>query len=115
MKAFLESGAAAEQSLEKSLGCSNNKMINVADMRFYKMSADATGSYKNFHYQDSPDQVTESMKPGLHFDRSCQKGICYSSLSNNFKTLWTRLTKDRLKTFFIVRDFNFQNALRKKT
>jgi len=111
---FLESGASAEQSLEKSLGCSNNNTVDLNKMRFYKTGALAASALKTFHYQDSPDLVTESMQPGLYQDRSCQKGICYSSLSNNFKTLWTRLTKDRLKTFFIVRDFNFQNALKKK-
>lgn len=112
--AFLESGAAFDQSLEKSLGCPNNKVINLTDMRLYKMGLDQITSLKSFHYQDSPDQVSESMKPGLYLDRSCQKGICYSSLSNNFNTLWTRLIKDRMQTFFIVRDFNFQKALRKK-
>ena len=112
--AFLETGANADQSLEKSLGCSNNELLNMNEMRFYKMGANSTSNLKTFHYQDSPDQVSESMKPGMYFDRSCQKGVCYSTLSNNFKTLWSRLIKDRLKTFFIVRDFNFQNALKKK-
>lgn len=112
--AFLESGASTDQSLEKSLGCSNNNTIDLTEMRIYKMGTESAGALKTFHYQDSPDQVTDSMTPGMYLDRSCQKGICYSSLSNNFKTLWTRLTKDRLKTFFIVRDFNFQKALKKK-
>ncbi|MEA9356555.1 hypothetical protein SHI21_10085 [Bacteriovorax sp. PP10] len=112
--AVLESGAAAEQSLEKALGCSNNNTLDLSKMRLYKMGAESSSALKTFHYQDSPEQVTESMKPGMYYDRSCQKGICYSSLSNNFKTLWSRLTKDRLKTFFIVRDFNFQKALKKK-
>ena len=112
--AFLESGATAEQSLEKSLGCPNNKMVNTIDMRFYRMGPDISPTIRNFHYQDSPEQISESMKSGMYFDRSCQKGNCYSTLSNNFKTLWTRLTKDRLKTFFIVRDFNFQKALKNK-
>ncbi|MBY0413743.1 MAG: hypothetical protein K2Q18_06245, partial [Bdellovibrionales bacterium] len=67
-----------------------------------------------FHYQDSPDQVKDSQAPGLYYDRSCQKGICYSSLSNNFKALWSRLVKGRQKTFFVVRDYNFQKALKKK-
>ena len=31
----LESGASVEQSLEKSLGCSNSKMIDLGKMRFY--------------------------------------------------------------------------------
>lgn len=112
--AFLESGTTAEQSLEKTLGCSNNNTLDLNKMRLYKMGTESTSALRTFHYQDSPEQVTESMKPGMYYDRSCQKGICYSSLSNNFKTLWSRLTKDRLKTFFIVRDFNFQKALKKK-
>lgn len=112
--AFLETGANADQTLEKSLGCSNNSTLDLTKMRFYKMGASTTGVLKTFHYQDSPEQVSESMAPGMYFDRSCQKGLCYSGLSNNFKTLWTRLTKDRLKTFFIVRDFNFQKAMKKK-
>lgn len=110
---FLESGATNEQSLEKSLGCSNNKTLDLSKMRFYRMGPDALAK-KTFHYQDSPDQVKESSLPGLYYDRSCQKGICYSSLSSNFKTLWNRLTKERRKTFFIVRDFSFQQALKKK-
>lgn len=112
--AFLESGADVNQSLEKSLGCSNNNTVDLSKMRLYKMGVESASAAKTFHYQDSPEQVSESMNPGLYLDRSCQKGICYSSLSNNFKTLWSRLTKDRLKTFFIVRDFNFQKALKKK-
>jgi hypothetical protein len=111
--AFLENGASDEQSLEKSLGCSNNKTIDLAKMRFYRMGPNVS-TQKTFHYQDSPEQGRISVNPGLYYDRSCQKGICYSSLSNNFKTLWNRLAKDRRRSFFIVRDYNFQKALKKK-
>ncbi len=111
---LLESGANKDQSLESSLGCSNNKTLNLSKTRFWKMGADTNATLKTFHYQDSPDQARASMLPGLYFDRSCQKGICYSTLSNNFKTLWTQMTKESSKTFFVVRDFNFQNALKKK-
>ena len=109
----LESGASVEQSLEKSLGCSNSKMIDLGKMRFYRMGPDI-GSQKTFHYQDSPDQSKETVRPGLYYDRSCQKGICYSSLSNNFRTLWSMNSKDHRRSVFVVRDFNFQNALKKK-
>ena len=111
---FLENGAGNDQSLEKSLACSNNKLLDLKKMRFYRMGPDAGAAQKTFHYQDSPEQVRETIQPNLYYDRSCQKGLCYSSVSNNFKTLWSLLTKDRQKTFFVVRDFNFQKALQKK-
>ncbi len=110
----LENGASADQSFEKSLGCSNNKTIDLARMRYWKMGLASSFSQKTFHYQDSVEQSRSVMNPGLYYDRSCQKGICYSTLSNNFKMLWSSMQKTNSKTFFIVRDFNFQNALKKK-
>ncbi len=111
---LLENGAGAEQSLEQSLGCSNNKTVDISRVRFYRMGPDLKPDVKSFHYQDSPEQSRDSAQPSLYYDRSCQKGICYSSLSNNFKNLWTTLVKDRPKSFFLVRDFSFQKALKKK-
>ena len=78
------------------------------------MGPEVSSVHKSFHYQDSPEKLQESNKPGMYYDRSCQKGICYSSLSNNFKTIWTSLVKEHRKTFFVVRDFNFQNGLKRK-
>lgn len=111
---ILETGAAPVQTLEKSLECANNKTIDLSKLRYYRMGPDVATTQKAFHYQDSPELARDSLQPGLYYDRSCQKGICYSSLSNNFKHLWGLSIKDRPKTFFIVRDFNFQNALKKK-
>ena len=112
--AIMETGAGTEQSLEKALGCPNNITLDTHKTRFYKMGPEVTPVHKSFHYQDSPEMVQESNKPGMYYDRSCQKGICYSTLSNNFKTVWTSLTKVQRKTFFVVRDFNFQKGLKKK-
>jgi hypothetical protein len=111
---ILENGASNEQTLEKALSCPNNKTIDLSKIRFYKMGLNAETTKKSFHYQDSPEQIKESVGPGLYYDRSCQKGICYSTLSNNFKALWNRVAKDRRKSFFIIRDYNFQKALKKK-
>jgi hypothetical protein len=112
---ILESGASKEQSLEKALSCTSNKVVDLTNTRFWKMGPGAVvATEKTFHYQDSPEQARGAMVPGLYYDRSCQKGICYSTLSNNFKALWNLMRKDNGNTFFIVRDFNFQNALKKK-
>jgi hypothetical protein len=112
--AVLENGASDEQSFEKLLSCPENKMINLEKMRYWKMGPDVKAGIKTFHYQDSPAQTKDSLTPGLYYDRSCQKGLCFSSVSNNFRALWGQLQKNRGKTFFLIRDFNFQKALLKK-
>lgn len=111
---LLENGADTTQSLDQSLGCSNNKMLNLNHVRFYKMGQVSKAEDKTFHYQDSLEEQNKNFAEGIYYDRSCQRGICFSSLSNNFRSLWKLFTKDRAKTFFLVRDFNFQKALKKK-
>lgn len=111
---LLESGANEQQSFQGSLNCSVNNVIDTKTMRYYRMGPDIGGDLKTFHYQASNDAVQKFLEPGLYLDKSCQKGICYSSLSNNFKTLWQSSVKENNRTFFILRDFNFQNALKKK-
>lgn len=115
---ILESGAAVEQSLEQSIKCPQNITLDLSKLRYYRMgpesNGDATVVRKTFHYQDSVNGIRESTNPGLYYDKSCQKSICYSSLSNNFKTLWSQIVKNQSKTFFMLRDFNFLKALKKK-
>lgn len=111
---ILESGASLDQSLEKALSCSTNKTVNLDKLHFWKMGKDITGKSKIFHFQDTPAQMSSFQQAGLYYDRSCQRGVCYSSLAENFKTLSDLLLKERKNTFFLVRDFNFQNALKKK-
>ena len=111
---ILENGAIGGQSLESALMCPANNFLSVEKIRFYKMGTDLEGNKKSFHYQDSLEQVSQFVKPGLYFDRSCQKSLCFSTLSNNFKTLWQQNLKTYSKNLFIVRDFNFQKALLKK-
>lgn len=110
--AMLEAGTDKINSLESMLGCSNNMMIDLKEDHVYKMSQNPNGQY--FHYQDSSEMSSKRLRPGIYFDRSCQKGSCFSNTANNFKTLWEQFSKDRRKTFFMVRDFNFQNAIIKK-
>lgn len=112
--ALLENGASDDQALEKALSCAENKMIDLGKIRYWRMGPDAAADKKTFHYQDSPSQIKQFLEPGLYYDRSCQKGLCYSTLSNNFSTFWNQLQKNRGKTFFLVRDFNFQKAIAKK-
>ncbi len=111
---ILENGAVGSQSLESSTVCSGFKFLNLEKERFFRMGPDLDSSKKSFHYQDSLEQLNQYTKAGLYYDRSCQKGVCYSALSNNFKSLWQQVTKTNSKTLFVIRDFNFQKALLKK-
>lgn len=113
-----ENGASEEQSLENSLECPKNKTLDVSKLRFYRSGPDVKpgtlAKKKFFHYQDSIAGIQENLNPGLYYDKSCQKNLCYSSLSNNFKTLWGQFTKDQYQSFFLLREFNFLKALKKK-
>lgn len=111
---ILENGGDPTQSLETALTCPVNNMLDIEKIRFWRMASGMTDDNKSFHYQDPPAQLADSMQPGLYYDRSCQKGLCFSSLFNNFKVLWGMLNKSAPTNIFIVRDFNFQNALKKK-
>lgn len=114
---IFENGASEEQSLERALKCSEKDVLKTAELRFYRMGPGliSGGTKKRmFHYQDSTSALRETMKEGIYYDKSCQNGICYSSLSNNFKTFWGQISKTQSQTFFLVRDFNFINGLKKK-
>lgn len=115
---ILENGATEDLSLEKSMKCSQAGGFKPEKFRLYRMGPEMTaagGSWvKSFHYQDSAEAIAQNAKPGIYYDKSCQKGVCYSSISNNFKTIWQQGLKDQTSSFFLVRDFNFQKALKKK-
>jgi hypothetical protein len=113
----LESGLNEEQSLERSIKCPQAGGISPDKNRLFRMGPDVSTSgdgKKSFHYQDSPDSMAQIMQPGIYYDKSCQKNVCFSSLSNNFKALWLQSIKEQNNSLFLIRDFNFQKALRKK-
>ena len=114
--AILENGAIDNQSLEKSTNCPGQKILDLNQHRFYRMGPDINTAKmaKPFHYQDQLSSLKENLSAGLYYDKSCQKNNCYSTLSNNVKSLWGQLTKDKLQTFFLVREFSYLKALRKK-
>lgn len=118
ISSILENGTTEDTSLERSMKCAQVGAVNPQKIRLYRMGPDATAINeswkKSFHYQDSIEVVNESAKPGIYYDKSCQKNVCYSSIANNFKTLWQQLTKNQSSSFFLVRDFNFQKGLKKK-
>lgn len=112
---ILENSVDNKQSLESALACPDNKLIDLSKIRVWRMGPTSDQAKKTFHYQDPPTQLAESMKPGLYYDRSCQKALCFSSLSNNFKSLWSTISKQAPTNIFVVRDFKFSQAITKKS
>jgi hypothetical protein len=114
--AIIEDGASESQTLEKSLSCNNQTILDFNKHRLYRMGPDIIGAKlaKPFHYQDQLSTFKENLAPGLYYDKSCQKNNCYSTLSNNVKSLWGQLVKEKSQTFFLVREFNYLRALKKK-
>lgn len=114
----LENGTSEDESLERSVKCTQVGGMNPEKNRLFRMGpeyvAGGVSWKRTFHYQDSPDALSDVMKPGIYYDKSCQKNVCFSSVSNNFRTLWQQVIKDQPTSFFLVRDFNFQKALKKK-
>jgi hypothetical protein len=114
--AIFEDGALENQTLEKSFTCSNQSILDFSKIRFYRMGPDISASKiaRPFHYQDQLGLLKENLSTGLYYDKSCQKNNCYSTLSNNIKSIWGQFTKEKMQTFFLVREFNYLKALKKK-
>lgn len=109
---ILENGATKDESLLEALACKDNNMIDLTNIRYYSMSD--KGDAETFHYQDNQGVSARRSKPGLYYDKSCQKDNCFSTVGNNFKALWNQFHKERGRSLFVVRDFNYQKALVKK-
>lgn len=111
---ILENGADTKETLERGKNCSTNQVFNFKEDRLYRMGPELMGDARFFHFQESPEALDQTLLPGIYYDRSCQKGNCYSGLYNNFKTRWQLLLKNQSKTFFLLRDFKLMAALKKK-
>lgn len=106
---ILENGATNDESLEKFLVCGNPKHTDMKNTLMVRMGPDSTSGVGSFHYEDRED-----LQGGLYYDKSCQKGLCYSSFFNNAKKILNNLGSTNNRTFYILRDFTYLKALRKK-
>lgn len=113
---ILETGARPDDSLSRSLNCPTAtptetflERATLWTMGKMPSSLNAKG-VKLFHYQD---KVLEGVdRPGVYFDRSCQEGTCFSTLSENAKVLFRRMTAEKKNYLFVIRDFNLENRFK---
>jgi hypothetical protein len=112
---ILEKNISKEDSIEKLIDCNSEFKNDFSEIRFWKMaSGNVVSSPKYFHFQDTEEKINSYLLDGTYSDKSCQNGICFSSVLNNIKTLYSRLAKENAKTFLLIRDFSYLNALKKK-
>ena len=109
---ILENGAMSENSLLSSLNCT--EAVEAASfldqVTVWSMSKAPQKTDALFHYQD---KVIEGLdKPAISYDRACQEGVCFSSLSENVRSLYRRIVGDKKSYLFIVRDFNLESRLK---
>lgn len=111
--AMLERGASEKNSFEKYFKCSKTPQSSFENIVLWKMDkAPLKGNY--FHYQDPEEILYTNFRPGVYHDKACQSDRCYSTLLNNFKTIYRISHLENYPTFTLVRDFNYQNAIKNK-
>lgn len=103
--AILEVGAEKSETLSASLDCSADHFLDRVAL--FKMGKAQNSSDRLFHYQNQDERYS----PAVYYDRSCQEGSCYSTISNNAKVIYDRYLRSKSFSFFIVRDFTYQKAL----
>lgn len=76
----------------------------------WRMGSAPDEKQKEFHYLDRG----ELKLPGIYYDRSCQKGGCFSSFYSNIISLFDRFSKGKERYLFVVRDFTYAQALKNR-
>jgi len=105
----LEYGVDENQSLEKMWRCADASIKMSSNLSLVRMNRAKSGKGELFHYLS-----TKKLKSGPYYDKSCQQGGCFATLSNNLKSIWENNLKTQTDALLIVRDFRYLNALKSK-
>lgn len=70
----------------------------------------APAGASTFHYVE-PIEIKEDI---VSYDRTCQEKGCFSSIANNYASVYGSFQKNSSKHIFIVRDFSYLRALKTK-
>ena len=105
---FFEMGADKENSMEKIFACKDANLFKKNLVAWFMR--DARNGKEAFHYQDK-----EHFKPGVaYYDKTCVKNTCYASLFNNISSIYPRFRGGAGVSFFLLRDYSYQKALKNK-
>lgn len=104
----LESGADESNTLLKQAACEGSDSF-YKNLYFWSMSSAKTARLQ-FHYSEEIPLNTEDVL----YDRACNQMGCYSTVSENFRAISSRMGKSHQRYLFIVRDFSYAKALKRK-
>lgn len=105
-----ESGANSQQTLHRAWGCPETGGDFSLDLTFWRMAPPVEAEDETFHYQDKT--IFELGK--VYYDKTCRADTCHVGFFNNVKSVWQRFAGDKSKVLFIIRDFSYLNALKRK-
>jgi hypothetical protein len=108
--ALLESDGDKQSSLSNLLACEGAKEY-FKDVSLTLMSPMGVVEGEFYHFENNQFNPKNGK---LYFDKSCQKGNCFSSLHTNAKHIYKNFLIEKTKTVFIVKDHSFQTALLKQ-
>jgi hypothetical protein len=105
----VEIGASKAQSLVSMNECGEKGLVFLSSLYFWLRKDPVPGAV-TFHYREPipvvPNQLT--------YDRTCDKQGCFSTITDDFKTIYPSFKKVSSKHLFLVRDFTYLAALDKK-
>ncbi len=103
----LESREMKGRSLSEYIEC-KDKVDLFSNVHFWKSEKSKAKDSKFFHYLNDLSAVES---PGVYYDKSCQDKGCFVSTIMNLKSLWEKFKNKNAKTFTVVRDATYANAL----
>ena len=106
---IFEIGASKPQSLVSLNKCGEKGLTFLSSLYFWLRKEPVPGA-QTFHYRE-PIPLIQNQ---LMFDRTCDKQGCFSTITDDFKSLYLSFKKVSNKHLMIVRDFSYLAALDKK-
>lgn len=106
---ILEIGSTKAQSLVTMNECGEKGLVFLSSLYLWLKKEPAPGA-ETFHYRE-PIPMTPNQ---LLYDRTCDKNGCFSTITDDFKSIYAALKKASSKHTMIVRDFSYLAALEKK-
>ena len=107
---MIESGATPKGSIIFSKECYRKKPDFYKNIAIWRMDDELKNWAVPFHFQGL--QKFEAGR--VYYDQSCREKGCDSDILSNVKAIWKQYFARERKTLFIIRDFNYLNALKRK-
>lgn len=105
----IENSASGAQSLTAMNQCGENGVVFLSSLYFWARQEPPKNS-ETFHFEQKiPLKANQ-----IYYDRTCSGRNCFSTLTDDVKSIYNRFRGVSQKHILIVRDFSYLEALEKK-